>query len=185
MPESTVRALRGGRRHPARRLRAAAGPLSRQHRDHAAGGAALHLRPLCRRAAVPAHSRRALPDRRRRRARHRPRGDPRIDRRLVRLHGQGRGHRRRGARDAGDHAQDLRAAVRLLVPLCRSGARRAARPGKLACVDKANAFKAYAFFRKTVRRMRRAPSRRRDRPALCRCLLRHAGAPAVGLRRAW
>ena len=49
------------------------GALSRQHRDHAAGRAALHLRPLCRRAAVPAHSRRALPDRRRGRARHRPR----------------------------------------------------------------------------------------------------------------
>ena len=71
-------AVRRGRRHPARRLRAAGGALSRRHRDHAAGRTALHLRPLCRRAAVPAHSRRAEPDRRRGRARHRSRGDPRI-----------------------------------------------------------------------------------------------------------
>ena len=121
-------AVRGGRRHPARRLRAAVGALSRQHRDHAAGRTALHLRPLCRRAAVPAHPRHPVADRRRRRARHRPRRHPRIDRGHVRLDGQGRGHARRGARDAGDHAQDLRAAVRRSRSGWRSGGRRAGCP---------------------------------------------------------
>ena len=54
---------------------------------------------------------RAEPDRRRRPARHRPRADPGIDRRPVRLDGQGRGDGHRGARDARHHPQDLGAAV--------------------------------------------------------------------------
>ena len=43
-----------------------------------------------------------------------------FDRRAVRLHGQGRGDARRGARDAGGHAQDHRAAVRLLAQARRA-----------------------------------------------------------------
>ena len=120
MPEINDQALRGGRRHSARRLRTAERALSRQHRDHAAGRTALHLRSLCRRAAGAAHPRRAEPDRRRRRARHRFRADPRVDRRPVRLHGQGRHHARRGARDAGRDAQDHRTAVRLLAQADRA-----------------------------------------------------------------
>ena len=42
--------------------------------------------------------------------------DPRIHRRPVRLDGQGRRHRDRGARDAGDHAPHLGTAVRILLP---------------------------------------------------------------------
>ena len=86
-------AVRRGRRHPARRLRPAVGALSRQHRDRAADRAALHfdlyagVRPA---RLIPG---RAEPDRRRRRARHRSRRDPGIDRRPVRLDGQGRRHR--------------------------------------------------------------------------------------------
>ena len=123
-------ALRGGRRHPARRLRAAERALSRQHRDHAAGGAALHLRSLCRRPAGAAGARRAEPDRRRAGARHRFRAGPRIDRRPVRLHGQGRDHRHRGARDAGRYPRQDRAPVRLL-PASRRAAQatRQARAG--------------------------------------------------------
>ena len=40
-----------------------------------------------------------------------------------------------------------------------------------------------AFFRQTFDECRCALSRRRDRPALCRRLLGHAGAPTLGLRR--
>ena len=47
-----------------------------------------------------------------------------------------------------DHAQDLASACSISRSATRSGARRAARKGLLTCVDKANAFKAYAFFRK-------------------------------------
>jgi hypothetical protein len=56
------------------------------------------------------------------------------------------------------------------------------RPGLLTCVDKANAFKAYAFFRGMFDE-RRAPSRRRYRSPLRRRLFGDAGAAAVGLRR--
>src|SRR5262249_60862803 len=50
------------------------------------------------------------------------------------------------AGDAADHAQDLAAPVHFAFRLAR---RRKARGGRglLTCVDKANAFKAYAFFR--------------------------------------
>ncbi len=58
------------------------------------------------------------------------------------------------------------------------------RPGRLACVDKANAFKAYAFFRQMFDEAAARHPGVTDRAALCRCLRRHAGAPAVGLRRA-
>ncbi len=111
-------AVRGGRRHPPRRLRPAERALSRQHRDHAAGRTALHLRSLCRRAAGAADPRRPLPDRRRARTRHRLRADPQVDRRPVRVDGQRRHHARRGARDVGRHAQQDRAAVRLLAAPC-------------------------------------------------------------------
>ena len=52
--------------------------------------------------------------------RHRSGRDPGIHRRPVRLDGQGRRHRYRGARDAGHHAQDLGAVVRVLVPARRT-----------------------------------------------------------------
>ena len=157
-------AVRAGRRHPARRLRAAAHPLSRQYRDHAAGRAALHLRPLCRRAAVPADPEHPEPDRRRRRARHRSGGDPRIDRRPVRLHGQGRGDRHRGARDPADHAQDLGAAVRFLVPpdAAAQGAR-LPRPAHLR--RQGQRVQGLCLLPPAVRRMRRALSRR-SRPTV-------------------
>src|SRR6476659_841990 len=48
-------------------------------------------------------------------ARHRSHRDPRIHRRPVRVDGEGRRHRHRGARDAGDHAKDLGTAVRIFV----------------------------------------------------------------------
>ena len=53
----------------------------------------------------------------------------------------------RGARDAGHHAQDLGAAVRVLVPARRAPQGARTRGGGLTCVDKANVFKAFAFFR--------------------------------------
>ena len=125
-------AVRRGRRDPARRLRPAVGALPRQHRDRAADRAARSFRSLCRGAAGAAHSGRAEPDRRRRCARHRSRRDPGIHRGPVRLDGQGRRHRQRGARDAGDHAQDLGAIVRIFLPARRTpqGARQA-RPAGL------------------------------------------------------
>src|SRR5205085_2264048 len=54
--------VRGGRRHPARRLRAAAYPLSGRHRDRAADRAAVHFRSLRRRAASAPRARRAKPE---------------------------------------------------------------------------------------------------------------------------
>ena len=63
-------------------------------------------------------------------ARHRSGADPRIDRGPVRLDGQRRGDGRRSARDAGDHAQDLGAAVRVFVSAC--GAAQEARPARQA-----------------------------------------------------
>src|SRR6516162_8852729 len=106
-------AVRGGRRHPARRLRIAAHPLSRQYRDHAAGRAALHLRPLCRGAAVPADPERAETE----------------------------------ARET--LVITRKTSQRLFDFSFRLARRRKARGrrGLLTCVDKANAFKAYAFFR--------------------------------------
>ena len=72
--------------------------------------------------------------------------DPGIHRGPVRLDGQGRRHRQRGARDAGDHAQDFGAIVRILLPPRRTP--QGARPARqLSCVDKANVFRAFAFFR--------------------------------------
>ena len=91
--------------------------------------------------------RRAEPDRRRGRARHRFRADPRVDRRPVRLHGQGRGDPRRGARDAGGDAQDHRAAVRLLAASRRAAQEVRGKPGRLTLVDKANVFKAFNWQR--------------------------------------
>ena len=173
--------MRAGRCHLARRLRAATGPLSRRYRDHAAGGAALHLRPLCRRAPMPAHPQCPEPDRRRRRARHRSGGDPRVDRRPVRFNGKGRGDRYRGARDAADHPQDQRAAVRFLVSPGRAAQIGwQARPAHLR--GQGQRVQGLCLLSQAVRRMRRAPSRSGDRSALCRCLLGHAGAPALGLR---
>ena len=119
-------AVRAGRCHSARGLRAAPYPLSRSDRDHAAGGIALHLRPLCRRASVPAHPWDPEPDRGSGRARDRSRRDPGIDRRPVCFHGQGRRHGDRGTRDAPDHAQHLRAPVRFFssIGAAPQGARR-------------------------------------------------------------
>ena len=63
------------------------------------------------------------------RTRHRFRADPRIDRRPVRLHGQGRHHPRRSARDPCRDAQDHRAAVRFLAQADRAAQEtRQARP---------------------------------------------------------
>ncbi len=55
--------------------------------------------------------------------------------------------------------------------------------GGLTCVDKANVFKAFAFFREMFDEAAAAPSRRQGRPALCRCLLGAAGEAALGFRR--
>ncbi len=68
------------------------------------------------------------PDRRRRRTRHRSGADPRIDRRPVRLHGQGRGDRQRGARDARDHAPAPASVCSSSRSVSPSGARRAGGP---------------------------------------------------------
>ncbi len=171
MPESTIKLCRGSRRHPARRLRTAERALSRQHRDHAAGRTALHLRSLCRRAAGAAHSRRAEPDRRRRRARHRFRADPRVDGRPVRLHGQRRGDRRRGARDSCGDTQDHRAPVRLLTQADRTA--QEARPSRPAHAGRQG--QCVQGFQLAARYLRRAQNeipRGQNRPALCRCLRR-------------
>ena len=83
--------------------------------------------------------RRAEPDRRRRPAWHRPRRHPRVDRRPVRLHGQGRGHRRRSTRDS---CHQRKTSERLFDFAFRLGARRKARgrQGVVHCVDKATSF---------------------------------------------
>ena len=112
---SNHQAVQGDRRNPPRRLRSAAHPLSRQHRDHAAGRAALHVRTLCGRAAVPPDPECPEPDRRRSRAWHRPHRNPRIDGGAVRFDGQGCGDRNGSARDAPDHAQDLATPIRFRV----------------------------------------------------------------------
>ena len=67
----------------------------------------------------------------------------------------------------------------------RLAERRKARgkPGALTCVDKANVFKAFAFFREMFDDGCSAPSRGESRPALCRRLLGAAGEAAVGFRR--
>src|SRR5882724_2886524 len=53
-------------------------------------------------------------------ARHRSDRDPGIHRRPVRVDGEGRGHRYRGARDAGHHPKDLGAIVRVFVSFGRT-----------------------------------------------------------------
>ena len=55
--------------------------------------------------------------------------------------------------------------------------------GGLTCVDKANVFRAFAFFREMFDEAAKAPSRRQGRPALCRCLLADAGEASLGFRR--
>src|SRR3954452_4558287 len=79
LPDSTVKLCEQGRCHSARGLRAAPYPLSRSDRDHAAGGISLHLRPLCRRASVPADPRDPEPDRGSGRARDRSHRDSGVD----------------------------------------------------------------------------------------------------------
>ena len=81
--------------------------------------------------------------------------------------GKGVVDRQRGARDAGDHAKNLGAAVRVLLPACRTPQGTRHSPGRLTCVDKANVFKALRSFAGYSTR-RRAPSRRQGRPALYR-----------------
>ena len=56
------------------------------------------------------------------------------------------------------------------------------RPGGLTCVDKANVFKAFAFFREMFDEAA-GVIRRQGRPALCRCLLRASGEATLGFRR--
>ena len=62
----------------------------------------------------------------------------------------------------------------------RRKARRQARPAHLR--RQGQRVQGLCLLPQAVRRMRRAPSRGGDRSALCRCLLGHAGAPALGLR---
>ena len=98
--------------------------------------------------------------------------DPGIHRRPVRLDGQGRRDRHRGARDARDHAQDVGAAVRVFVPSRRTpqGARPA--DGGLTCVDKANVFRAFAFFREMFdEAAKRHPGVKADRLYVDACSL--------------
>ena len=98
--------------------------------------------------------------------------DPGIDRRPVRLDGQGRRDGYRGARDARDHAQDLGAAVRILVPPRRTPQGARAANGGLTCVDKANVFRAFAFFREMFdEAAKRHPDVKADRLYVDACSL--------------
>ena len=126
-----------------------------------ASGSSLYagVRPVRAIPGVPAAAGRPA------RAGHRLRADPRKHRGAVRLPRQGRRRRQDEARET---LRITRAHHRTLVPISPSAwpARRAGAarpPGRVTCVDKANVFRAFAFFREVFDERGDAPSRRSRR----------------------
>ena len=178
MPESTIKLVRGGGRHFAGCLRSAERALSRQYRNHAASGAALYLRFYA--GVRPARLIPGVPS---------PivgaqeRG---IDFMLIRESTEGLFASMGKGVVTKDEARETlvitrKTSQRLFDFSLRLTERRKKRgkPGLLTCVDKANAFKAYAYFRSIFdERAKNFPDVKTDRVYVDACA-------ALMVRRPW